>query len=239
MMYSSNQRDRESPTPPEETGPMGDGTYKVRQGECMESIAVKKGLFWQTIWDDDKNSKIKGLRKNPNALLEGDKLYIRPIEMKEDTAPSGAKHCYKRKGSITYLTLIILDEEEKPRANAPYLLTVDDEVFEASTNEKGEIKHAISPIAKKAHLVVKASDEENEDEDYELDLRCLDPATESSGVQGRLLNLGYAVGVVDGSIGPRTMAALSEFQLKYKLEITGKPDKKTLEKLIEVYGDEK
>ncbi len=53
-------------------------------------------------------------------------------------------------------------------------------------------------------------------------------------VQNRLKNLGYQVGPVDGVVGPKTMKALEQFQMKQDLPVTSVLDhttKDTLEKL--------
>ena len=54
-------------------------------------------------------------------------------------------------------------------------------------------------------------------------------------VQQRLIDLGYLQGTADGVIGPRSIAALEQFQRMNGLEPNGKANKATLETL---YGDD-
>ena len=53
------------------------------------------------------------------------------------------------------------------------------------------------------------------------------------GAQGRLRNLGYSVGAIDGVLGRRTDEALRAFQLDHGLEVTGELDDATRAKLAE------
>lgn len=53
-------------------------------------------------------------------------------------------------------------------------------------------------------------------------------------IQVALQKLGYAVGGVDGKVGPKTIRAIKDFQSTYKLEVDGKPSATLLEKLNEI-----
>jgi N-acetylmuramoyl-L-alanine amidase len=64
----------------------------------------------------------------------------------------------------------------------------------------------------------------------------LDPINQMSGIQGRLNNLGYNSGPVDGIRGPITTAAVKAFQKKHKLAVDGIPGPITQGKLKEVHG---
>jgi peptidoglycan hydrolase-like protein with peptidoglycan-binding domain len=70
---------------------------------------------------------------------------------------------------------------------------------------------------------------------FTLFLGDLDPIEEFRGIQGRLRNLGFSCGRLDGKPGPRTEAALKEFQHQYDLDVTGKVDGQTRDKLKELH----
>jgi peptidoglycan hydrolase-like protein with peptidoglycan-binding domain len=57
-----------------------------------------------------------------------------------------------------------------------------------------------------------------------------------SGVQARLNNLGYGAGPCDGVLGQRTRAALRLFQEDQEIDVTGEPDRATLDELEQAYG---
>ena len=215
---------------PNSNGPVGQGEYVVSQGECIESIAFEHGLFWKSIWDHAQNSELKQKRKDPNALLPGDRVHVREKELKQESGATEARHRFKRKGIPAILKLVFLNDAGKPRANLPYRLDIDGQVFTGSTDGDGALKHGIPPNAQSGTLTLNNQDE------YLLDLRHLDPSSEATGIQARLRNLGYDPGDIDGDLGPRTKGALSEFQQDHDLDVTGEPNEQTLKKLEDVHG---
>ena len=204
--------------------------YKVKQGEDIESIAKKFGLFWETVWNDPKNAKLGTKLKTPNQLLPGDVIFILEKSVKEESGATGQRHQFRRKGVPSMLRLQLLDEG-KPRANETYVLNIDGDLFTGTTDKNGMIEQPIPPDAKQGKLLIGEDQEE-----YLLYLNYIDPINEISGVQGRLLNLGFDCGEIDGVLGPETEATLKEFQQKYKLFESGKIDEATRNKLLEVHG---
>jgi hypothetical protein len=55
----------------------------VQEGDCISSIAVERGFFWQTIWD--ANPDLKKLRQNPNILFPDDIVHIPVLEPKNQS----------------------------------------------------------------------------------------------------------------------------------------------------------
>ena len=70
----------------------------------------------------------------------------------------------------------------------------------------------------------------------ELLLGGVDPIDQVSGVQGRLNNLGFDCGKIDGICGEHTRAAIREYQRSRKLAETGSPDEATRRQLQADYG---
>jgi len=202
----------------------------VKQSECIESIAFEKGFFWETVWNHAQNAELKQQRKDPNILQPGDEIFIPEKEVKQEDCATEQKHRFLKKGIPAMLCLRLLDNDE-PRADESYTLEVDGEIFSGTTDAEGRVKHSIAPSAKQAKLIVG----ENKDQ-YTLDLGCLDPVTETVGVQARLNNLGFNCGEVDGMAGPETKTAICQFQRKYGLTESGEADSATRDKLVEVHG---
>jgi hypothetical protein len=206
--------------------------YEVKQGDCIESIAFQHGLLWENVWNHPQNLNLKEKRKDPNALFPGDLVFIPDKEEKQESGATEQCHRFRYK-SVPSSLHIILKRADGPRANEPYVIEVDGSTFSGTTNAKGEIRRTIPPNAR--HCKLKVGKEPNVTA-YDLSLGHIDPITEVSGVQGRLMNLGYDCGAIDGKLSPRTVGALKAFQEKVGLKPTGQIDQPTRDALQREHG---
>jgi len=215
------------------TGPVGKGNYVAKQGDCIESIASKHGLFWETVWNDPNNAQLKSVRKDPNVLEPGDKVFIPEKRLKEEPGATEQRHRFKRKGVPSLIHIILRDEEDRPRSGLEYVLEIDGKLVSGKTGTDGKIEHAIPPGAKQGKLTVGAGENA---EEYDLQLGYLDPVSEISGIQARLNNLGFDCGEGNDVLGPETKDAIWAFQEQYGLKPTGKPDEMTKQELKKRHG---
>jgi len=216
----------------QQTGPVGQGDYVVSQGDCLESIAVRSGHFWQTIWNWPENRDLKTARRSPNVLLPGDRLVIPGIRNKEVPGATEQRHRFKRKGVPSRLRLRVL-LAGRPRADEPFRLVIDGALTEGSTDSDGCIDVPIPPDARRGELVVGRTLEDRQT--FQLDLGHMDPVSEIIGVQKRLQNLGYLCEPT-GELDDQTRQAISAFQHATEIEETGEPDSATQDKLVEQHG---
>lgn len=90
--------------------------YRVKQGDCVESIAFANGLLSDQVWMDDGNEALRSERDNRNVLLPGDRVSIPEIELGFAEAASGARHRFRRLSIPAEVRLQIFgepdDEEE-------------------------------------------------------------------------------------------------------------------------------
>lgn len=202
------------------------GLYKVRQGDCISSIAKKNGLFWQSLWNHAENSELKQNRKDPNALLPGDKVFVpEKVKASEDCATE-SKHRFRALGVPAKMKVRLLVNEE-PRANEKFRLYIDDVLLrEGETDGDGFIVEPIPPDCRSGKIVI-YDDDENE-ESYPFDFGSVDPLETEEGVKKRLFNLGYDVEDLSRALG--------EFQQKQGLEETKTTDEATRNKLKEIFG---
>lgn len=205
--------------------------YKIKQGDCLSSIAQRYGLKWEKVWNHPKNSNLKEKRKNPNVLYPGDMLFIPEKEEKQESGATEQKHRFKVKGVPSKLILVLKDEEDKPRANVSYTLEIDGQLFSDKTDGSGKLEHSIPPNAKKGKLTIEGGPEE-----YSLQLGNIDPITEITGIQARLNNLGFYLGPVDGKMNPDTTEAIKFFQTEHGLKVNGETDQATRDKLLKEHG---
>lgn len=211
--------------------PVGQGDYVVQKGDCIESIAFEHGLFWKTVWNHLQNAELKRARKDPNVLLPGDRVHLIEKRKKQEAGDPEQKHRFKRKGVPSILRMQLLNEGQ-PRANLKYVLEIDGITYTGNTDGDGRLKQTLPPNARTAQL--KLGDDGQEC--YTLKLRHIDPVSSLTGVQARLSNIGYDPGPIDGKMRASLEAALTLFQEKYDLKITGEPDQATQDKLLEVHG---
>ena len=204
--------------------------YKVKQGDCIESIAFRHNLFWETIWNHPKNSSLKERRKNPNILYPGDVVFIPDKEEKQEEGATEQRHRFRQRGVPGRFRLRLLDDGQ-PRVNESYTLEIDGRLLSGTTDSEGRLEHSIPPGARQGKLILMQTNEE-----YPLNLGGMDPIDEVSGIQARLNNLGFNCGEVDGVLGPKTRAAIREFQRKFGLTESGEVDEATRGRLVEIHS---
>jgi hypothetical protein len=213
--------------------------HPIRQGESAESVAHEAGHLCETVWNDPANAELKQARESPHVLLPGDSLFVPDIEPKTVQCATGRKYTFKRKGVPSKLRVRFLTDG-KPRAGKPYSFVIDGAQRQGTTDGDGWLEETLSPDAVRAVVQFAAAPPVDADPaapdlpeayTYVLNLRHLDPATEVTGAQARLRNLGYPCGDVDGVLGPRTKEALSAFQTDNGLDVTGEVDEATKNRL--------
>jgi len=188
-------------------------TYTVKQGDCLLSIAAQYGIPWKQIYDHPKNSLFRKKRPNPETIKAGDILYIPEKNIKWVSCQTSNRNKFVKKGMIIKLRLKLMFEN-KPRSNESYRLIVNDTEYKGITDQNGFLEERIPSESKKGKLFVGI----NQDV-YILNIGSLDPIEEISGKQARLKNFGYYSGSVDGIDGPKTKAALEQFEKEKKYSL--------------------
>jgi hypothetical protein len=156
-----------------------------------------------------------------------------PEEESGITMPDGSEETAEEESLETEPCPVAAADEEEPRANEPYTLTIDGETFSGTTDAKGYLRVVVPGNARHGRLVIGRPGDRVA---YELLLGGVDPVDALTGIQQRLTNLGLSCGSENGRMGPLTRAALQEFQRRHKLPDSGEPDEATRTKLLEVHG---
>jgi len=238
--------------------------YVVKDGDCIGSIGFAHGFYWKTLWDDPSNAKLKNKRNDPNILKSGDVLHIPDLKSKAESGAAEQRHTFKVKGIPAMLRLRVMDllkpdttaadEEgskedessvedpdydpkpiaEEPLKNCPFILEIDGTLSNGTTDGEGKVEVPLPPHASKGRLIFKAGTPE--ERVIPLDLGAMDPITEMTGVRKRLLNLGIPCKPAGDTMTPDLEAALLRFQEASSLDMTGKLDDTTRDKLKEVHG---
>jgi len=213
-------------------GPVGQGDYAVKQGDCICSIAKQTGHLWETIWNDPANSELKEVREDPNVLLPGDRVTIPEKLVKQEPGETEARHRFKRQGEPSRLCLVVKSNGE-PMANQPFSIRIDGQEISGATDSAGKLDVAIPGDASSAKLTI-GSDPESQ-RVYKLRLGAVDPINLGTGVQARLKNLGFSCGSEKGDIGSQTLAALNRFREAAGLPTSDRLDEATLQELKEAH----
>ncbi len=200
---------------------------RAHRTDTIPSLALYFGFFWKTLWNHPENAELKAARKNPNVLLSGDKVFIPDLQQKYESRPTDAQHRFRRKGDPAKISIKLM-RRGKPRANVPYVLDIGEITCQGTTDGEGMIHEAVPGDVGSGILTLN-----NGKEKYKVRLGALDPVDSVSGVQQRLINLGYPLKET-GDLDVATVRALSRFQSKYHLTVTGKIDDPTTAKLSEI-----
>jgi len=211
--------------------------YTVQQGDCLSSLAKAFGFpSFHTIYEDPQNATLRQQRPNPNVIFPGDQIYIPDKTQRSESAATDTAHTYQITRAKTLLRIGVVDPAGQPLRSRSYTLTVGAKVYQGETGTDGLIEAEIEADESGGSLVVAGSDPKDPPFARSLFLGHLDPITEVSGVQGRLNNLGFYCGEVDGIAGPATAAAVAAFQRCYGLQVDGVIGPATRDKLLQVHG---
>jgi N-acetylmuramoyl-L-alanine amidase len=208
----------------------------VEQGECLTRIAARYGFTdWRTLYHHPENAPLRTLRPNPNVLFPGDAIRIPDNRVKEEALPTGNLHRFVVHAPRKLLRIVFKHPDGRPFDNEPYELTFPNKPAKrAKTNAQGLLEEPVALHALQATLTIAGRT-------LALQLGHLNPngdveADDLTGIQGRLHNLGYATGPIDGLYGRNTRAALALLQADEQLDINGLPDEPTLAQLEALHG---
>lgn len=240
--------------------------HTVRQGESVESIAHAAGHLWRTVWDAPENKPLRKLRKNAHVLHPGDVVFVPELRVKDVACATGRQHRFQQKGVPSRLRVRFTIDGEPRAGARYVIVVDEQKKREGATDGDGWLDEPVMPDARRAEVRFQVKKEEDPDADpqpfegdgddivrevepgaeeepaaeaeqvFVFQLRHMDPTTEITGAQGRLKNLGYSVGPIDGQKGPRTEEALRAFQQDQGLDVTGELDDATQAKLSELGG---
>jgi hypothetical protein len=159
-------------------------------------------------------------------------------EPEREAARAGTRVTVEAKAVLPRARLWFQDVEGKPRKDLGFVarvVTADgtELVWEGTTDGSGGFDESVPADARTLDVVLKL---EPEPQPHHFRFAHLDPLDTLSGVQGRLMNLGYDCGKERGELGPLTKRSLRDFQAEHELPSTGMADDATRSKLESLYA---
>lgn len=215
------------------------GYYVVRRGDCLSSIAKTNGFAdYQTIYQSPENADFRQKRPNPNIISPGDVLFIPDREIKYVSKPTNQHHVFVLKRPRVQLRVCLKDDIQQPYRSTKYHLRVDFDHWYGSTDSAGMIEQDIHADAKTGEITIFPGGGSTPDEGYTFSLQLgdMDPVDETSGVDARLINLGFGPADAEETLSAEDRKeALEAFQNKFGLDVTGELTDATRSKLRELH----
>lgn len=205
-------------------------SYVVRAGDHLTKIAHSAGLDADTVWNHEKNKTLREKRADRSILSEGDVIFL-PIE---EEAPLPLTIGDANRYSVVIpeiVTHVKFANAEGPFANEPYLVEGLDEPVEGTTDVGGGLD-ITAPVTVRSVKVTLA----RRGLTFNVLLGDMDPVTETSGVQLRLVALGYLEAFSPGELDESTAEGLRKFQRAKGIAASGMPDDATRDALKSEYG---
>lgn len=124
--------------------------------------------------------------------------------------------------------------EDEPRANVPYVLDIDGERHEGSTDADGFLEAPMPGNARRGKLILNPGMQD--EEEFMLQLGRLSPITEVVGVKQRLANLTFDCGDHSEQMTDGLREAIKAFQSKHGMEPNGELTEEVRQKIQTVHG---
>jgi peptidoglycan hydrolase-like protein with peptidoglycan-binding domain len=206
--------------------------HKIKQGECLSSIAHAYGFGDPlTIFNHANNEGLRSKRKSPNCLFPGDVLFVPEKVAKNETGATQKAHHFQVRVPKKKIHVILEDPDDRPLANAAFTLVVGAETIQGKTDAKGALDAMVPNDALEGELTIGRFS-------WTLQIGHMNPIEHApdeglSGVVHRLINLGYSLPKAAKSFEPAVRAALAVFQARTGLPVSGLLDDATKKKLGE------
>lgn len=206
--------------------------YQVKPNQTLHEIVAEAAPQFGVaqVKEHEKNAGLFKLR-NEYVLRTGDLVWLPEEEpqRKSFRLTAGKSYHFRVVGLMRPLKLRLRFPDGGPAANEEYELELDGTVYKGSTDAEGSIDIQVPITATNGLLKIDQFAQA-------ILIGGLEPLTTIKGVQGRLANLGYMPGPVDGVVGRMTIAAIVAFQRSKGLEADGIVGPKTRAALKEEYG---
>jgi Putative peptidoglycan binding domain len=211
--------------------------HVVVQGEYLAKMAFVYGFDADQVWNDPKNADLKQKRPDPNVLAPGDVLQIPAAKKDGQPISKGTTNSYTVNVPKVKVELVFQDGDN-PLAGeecAVKGLGDPDPAAPALSTDGGGTLSLDVPVTTREFIVTFPKREGLRMHFY---LGDVDPASETTGVTQRLVNLGYLPGYFDDDpdqMDDLVKKAVAAFQAENGMEPTGEIDDATQKALRDAH----
>ena len=208
--------------------------YVVRQGDTLLRIALTFGLEPERIWREPKNAALID-KRDPDMLAPGDVLYLPPPPPPSLRVTPKTSNKFRAKLPEIEIR-IAFHSERGPLAGERYELTgIAQPPINGQLDGLGALSVKVPVDIEELELTLV-----DRNVKHTISVGHLDPIDEPTGVEARLIHLGYGpIGQADPFVfgGDESLArAVEAFQRGHDLEPTGNAGETTQHKLRDVHG---
>jgi N-acetylmuramoyl-L-alanine amidase len=241
-------------------------THKVRQGECIDSIALLYGFSPSTIWLHECNAELKSLRKDPNILYPMDEVFIPDLCTEKINGDTDKRHKFVRKGVPAKLKLRFLKpKEDQPPHQEEDASNGDEDPSTYEDSEPPATAQEMEPVSNTPYrlnigsLTIEGETDSDgsveavippdategeitfdsggpDERTLPLAFGQLDPVDTLVGARKRLRNLGYHCTIDEDEMTPELREVIAQFQTDNQMTVSGELDRATKDKLVETHG---
>lgn len=206
-------------------------THTVAQGDSLDSIAARFGLELAALRELADNAELLRKRPHPQILHPGDVVAIPEVVPGIEVALDTRTSFRRRRRALPRFSLVLQHLDGAPMAEVAFELRHAGGTLTGTTDAAGRLVVDLPLAATSCTITAGAYA-------WDVDVAHLNPVHETddggiSGCQGRLRNLGYYHGEIDGAASEALREAVALFQVACGLPRTGELDDATIDRLHE------
>lgn len=225
--------------------------YVMRAGEHLERLAAERGTTVESIWNHAQNESLRAQRDDPRVLAAGDVVFPPEARISRQRLRPHTSNRYVATPPAMQVSVILRTASEAI-ANEACRVEGLPTPIETETDGEGRLELQVPATTQEVTVVVPGRQME-----VALRVGALDPINTDAGVIQRLEGLGLLLGTPPrghaeapparrqeaterdhrGERRRRLSTALSFFQHREGLPVTGEADDDTRTALARAYGD--
>lgn len=207
--------------------------HVVKQGEYLQKLAFVHGFDADLVWNDERNTDLRKLRPDPGVLLPGDVLLIPKKRQEGQPIHKGTENSYTVVVPRVKVELVFRDGDQPLAGASCEVHGLGAAAAEPKkTDGDGKLELDVPVTTREVSVVFP----EREGMTFHFYIGDMDPVNEASGVEKRLLNLGYLPVYYAHDPDEKdawVQKALRSFQADSGIDPTGELDEATQKALLD------